>query len=218
MNGTWTADDDATLVRMIGEGVSATIVAQHLGRSRSAVCGRAHRKHLHFNSHICQPAPKRTQPTKVLVRFTAAEDKIIIDMAAAGKSGLDISSALNRSKSSVIKRARHIGAKLNGKNGPKPKPKAPAVRSSKAKLHPGNIAGKKESRTHDPEFSHSTPVVDVDPLMVALVDLRPNQCRFPVSGERADTLFCGHQKDDHAYCSAHARIAYQDPQMRRRAA
>lgn len=38
---------------------------------------------------------------------------------------------------------------------------------------------------------------------VSLLDLRPCHCRFPVSGEGADTLFCGAPKQQGAYCKPH---------------
>lgn len=45
---------------------------------------------------------------------------------------------------------------------------------------------------------------------VSLVDLRPDECRFPtLSGEaRGDHLFCGAPKDprSEAYCKTHHRI------------
>jgi hypothetical protein len=218
----WTAADDATLVRRIGEGASASQIALELGRSRSAVCGRGFRKGLHFACNgTYQAIVRRSKPTDKagrvwIKRFSAEEDKTILAMAADGKSGFDIGQVLNRHKSSIVKRARLLGAKLEGKDGPKPKPEP---KSKWVKLHPGNIAGKKESRTHDPAFNHVTPVVAVEPLMVALVDLAPSHCRFPVGDPREEGFgFCGHPKVDVAYCGHHARLCYTAPEMRRRAA
>ncbi|TPN11688.1 GcrA family cell cycle regulator [Mesorhizobium sp. B2-1-2] len=210
----WTAKEDATLVRLVGEGNSASLIAMEIGRSRASICGRALRLGLKLRGQKRVPCDRR-------VRFDAVEDEVVLAMAAAGKSGLEIAEALKRSKSSVVKRARRLGAKLIGRNGPKPgtKPKAPVVKVKAVKLHPGNIAGKKESRQHDPVFSHRTPIVAVEPLMVSLLDLRANQCAFPI-GDPLEPSFglCGHPKEQGSYCRAHARIAYQAPEMRRKAA
>lgn len=211
----WTPEQDAQLVEMIGQGQSASYVAKAMGRSRNAVMGRAYRKALQFKSKAVKPR-KVYQTQREVERFTAEEDKIILEMAVARKSGSTIAEVLKRSKSSVIQRARRLGTPLRGKDGPAPK--APTVKPTKVKLNSSNIAGKKESRTHDPIFKHTTPSVPLQPLMVALVDLRPNMCRFPVAGERADTLFCGHPMEQRSYCQAHARISYTAPEMRRKAA
>ncbi len=226
MNQTWTAADDAQLVKLISRHLSPQAIAEAMGRTRNAICGRAHRMKLHFDSKRGKPESKpakRRKPTKQreIARFTAEEDQTIREMAAARKSGLDISEAIKRSKSSVVQRARRLGTPLRGKDGPRQsaEPKAPKVKSDKRRFHPGNIAGKKESRTHDPVFKHVTPAVSLQPLMVPLVDLRPNMCRFPVGDPRDEGFgFCGHPMVDRAYCQAHRRLCYTAPEDRRRAA
>lgn len=217
----WTSEEDARLAKMIGRHLSPQAIADAMGRTRNAVCGRAFRMKLHFTS---KGSATRREPIRQreLARFTEVEDKIIIALAATGKSGHDIAEGINRHKSSVVKRARLLGAKLNGKDGPRPsaEPRAPAVKAAKVKLNSSNIAGKKESRTHDPVFCHRTPAVAVVPLMVALVDLGPDMCRFPVGDTRDEGFgFCGLSKDDgSAYCKAHRRLCHTAPEDRRRAA
>lgn len=210
----WTADEDATLARLIREGLSASAVGKVIGRSRASICGRAHRKNLHFKSQEHRPAVRNAKPP---IRFTIDEDKVIKEMAADGKSSSKIAQAIDRSKSSVIKRARGIGAILRGKNGPAKG--APKVKAVKQHLHAGNIAGKKESRQRDPGFRHTTPEILLQPLMVALVELQPNMCRFPCGDPLKEGFgFCGHPKEDGAYCFAHASLCYTAPEDRRRAA
>ena len=49
---------------------------------------------------------------------------------------------------------------------------------------------------------------EVDPLNVTLLELDPHQCRWPVSGEREHTLFCGHVRlEAYSYCPAHQRLS-----------
>lgn len=46
------------------------------------------------------------------------------------------------------------------------------------------------------------------PLLVRLVDLGNHDCRWPVSGEKADTLFCGHNAEPgNSYCCGHVRLS-----------
>lgn len=219
----WTAEEDATLVRMLEKGASATQVGIELGRSRNAVCGRIHRKNLqpiHNVKRAFARAARLAKPKITRTRFSPDEDKIIIEMSALGKSGSKIGAVLNRNESSVIQRARLLGANLHAKAGPEKsaEPKPPKVKAAKQHLHAGNIASKKESRAHDPGYSHVTPVVAVAPLMVALVDLGPSMCRFPVGDPREEGFgFCGHLADG-AYCWHHAALCYTAPEDRRRAA
>jgi hypothetical protein len=215
----WTAEEDGTLVRRIGEGASATQIGIELNRSRNAVCGRVHRKKLHPQHNEYRRAARAAVTRRSRTSFSPSDDLVIREMAAAGNSSSEIGDVLGRHKASVVKRARAIGASLERKGGPKPGAANPlTIKASKTFLHAGNIAGKKESRANDPEFKHVTPVVAVEPLMVKLVDLRPKHCRFPVCGEREETLFCGHAREDGAYCRHHAAICYVAPELRRRAA
>ena len=76
MTSTWTAAYDATLAKLISEGQSMRLIADAIGRSRNAICGRAHRLKLHFAGKPVKPAKqsKPRQPTKQrdIARFTAA--------------------------------------------------------------------------------------------------------------------------------------------------
>lgn len=73
------------------------------------------------------------------------------------------------------------------------------------------IAAAKPARP-EPVF---TDVFRLAPLELSLLDLRENDCRFPVSGEKADTLFCGHNVEaGGTYCTYHARVAYIPREVR----
>jgi GcrA cell cycle regulator len=64
-------------------------------------------------------------------------------------------------------------------------------------------------------------IVKPRPLMMKLFDLSNNDCRWPVEGEKANTLFCGHDThQDKVYCAYHCRLAYQPREVKseRRAA
>jgi GcrA cell cycle regulator len=45
-------------------------------------------------------------------------------------------------------------------------------------------------------------------MNVTLLELGLYQCRWPVAGERADTLFCGHEQlAGSQYCPSHFRLS-----------
>jgi GcrA cell cycle regulator len=48
--------------------------------------------------------------------------------------------------------------------------------------------------------------VETAPRNVALLDLEPEDCRYPVTDD-SPFLFCGHQIAEGSYCRAHYRIA-----------
>jgi GcrA cell cycle regulator len=159
--------------------------------------------------------------------WTAAEQALLIKRVAEGKSVSVVAKEMGRSRSSVVGRAFRMKLKFHrekfGADRPKKtrqaEPVAPIVKPIMQHLHAGNIAGKKESRQFDPEFKHVTPAAAVEPLLVQLLDLRANQCRFPIGDPlKEDFGFCGHPKEQGAYCRAHARIAYYVPEARRRVA
>lgn len=47
------------------------------------------------------------------------------------------------------------------------------------------------------------------PLLLKLFELGNHDCRWPVGGEKADTLFCGHpQARGSSYCDCHKRMSF----------
>lgn len=109
----WTAEQDETIIRMIGEGKSGAEIGKMLGRSRMSVISRNHR--------LREIAEKKKQnrPAYVKVRFTAEEDATIAKLSDACKSGREIAMVINRSAASIIKRARILGKSLHAKSGAK---------------------------------------------------------------------------------------------------
>ena len=46
------------------------------------------------------------------------------------------------------------------------------------------------------------------PLNLTLLELDSRSCRWPVAGEKASTLFCGHPTEDSkSYCTCHVRLS-----------
>lgn len=64
-------------------------------------------------------------------------------------------------------------------------------------------------------------IIKPRPLLMKLFDLGNNDCRWPVEGEKANTLFCGHNTHEgKVYCAYHCRMAYAPREVKseRRAA
>ena len=99
------------------------------------------------------------------------------------------------SKVSVPRRTRPPGPR--GRTSPKPTPALPPRR-----LPPAAPVG-----------DLAMPVS----LNIPLMALTSSMCRWPTSGERAETLFCGHTAfNGFPYCERHAQRSYQTKEQRRR--
>src|SRR5690606_31481376 len=76
----------------------------------------------------------------------------------------------------------HAKKRLNG--GATARPRAP---------HPNHIRYKAESRKRDPGLVEPpAPELPFEPFYLRLLHLTETTCKWPVAGEKADTLFCGH--------------------------
>jgi GcrA cell cycle regulator len=113
-----------------------------------------------------------------------------------------IAITLGRSRSAIAGKLRRLGWKRNGavtegigkvsrreRRAPMPRPKG----APKFNVVP---------------FRPREPDKPLPPLNIGVYDLTPAHCRWPVSGERAGTLFCGNQRvTGSSYCAAHAAIS-----------
>lgn len=164
-----------------------------------------------------------------MTTWTAHDDELLIAMVNAGDSGATVARAFDRTRNAVVDRAHRLGVKFKGAHGGhnKGKKAAPSPRTTPAKprkptarLHPGNIAGKREGRTHDPVFREPIVTAVAAPRMVKLVDLKAEECKFPIGDPRDDGFgFCGHARiPGSPYCSGHHRVAFNGTIYQRAAA
>ena len=59
------------------------------------------------------------------------------------------------------------------------------------------------------------PPTQPEPLNLDIFTVGRNQCRFPVSGEGYQTMFCGHGTPDGvSYCGWHCSLVYEAPKAR----
>ena len=111
-------------------------------------------------------------------------------------------------RSAVAGRAGRVGQKSN--NPPAAPKGVPQVQT----LARAAAAQARRKPAHEPILRRviqmSTPIRcdDAEALNVPLVELRDSHCRWPVSGERAHTLFCGRLRlEASSYCPRHYRAA-----------
>jgi hypothetical protein len=69
-----------------------------------------------------------------------------------------------------------------------------------------------EAKQPDQAEAHGEPKSDVAAPGVSLLELREDQCKFPISGT-IDTVyrFCGAATGGHVYCPHHRELAYARP-------
>lgn len=133
-------------------------------------------------------------------------------MWAEGKSAATIAAHLHGvSRSAVIGKAARLGLKkhVNAPNSPYRAPPPPKVKPlvgtnnrPKKKADPVKVAEvlKIENRPAPPSIPK--------PLSLKLFELNHDDCRWPVSGEKASTLFCGHDvQPGCSYCPGHHRLS-----------
>jgi len=88
------------------------------------------------------------------------------------------------------------------------KPRGANPRRVRRTRNSGEIREKSERKVH-------VPLNAPEPLNLDIFTVGHNQCRFPVSGEGYQTLFCGHVTPDGlSYCGWHCSIAYEPPRAR----
>lgn len=138
--------------------------------------------------------------------WSVEEDNTLILLIGKGKSALQISSVIGRTRSAICGRAKRKGLKFKG--GHAGGGKRAVAEPAKAKRGDNLRA---MAIVHKRAVLKAVPI-DVEPSgeLVALVDLRPGQCKFPIGDPLQPGFgFCGAaQAIGFVYCGHHARRAY----------
>ena len=205
----WLDEHDQELVALRGEGHSFTICQAKINRkfgtdySRNACIGRAVRLGI---SHTAEQLR--------VFRARAASER---EQAKQEKLSRDDKSAPSQRKR---RRARY-GIKMAAAPVNEQEVMGISPRALVRELH---ITGaptvellmKRRLPTPEqsqPDFSPPR-CVEVEPLKMALVELEPHHCRYPVGGWPSDDpiTFCGHPKrgNGSSYCAAHADLVHGD--------
>lgn len=131
---------------------------------------------------------------------------------AEGRSVGEIAAELGGvSRNAVIGKAHrlHLVAHVNAPEHGKPivrvpvaKPFIRTARLPKAKVDPVKVAAVKKM------VERTAALPAPAPLNFTLLELNHGDCRWPVSGDGAKTLFCGHNVEaGKSYCACHGRMS-----------
>jgi GcrA cell cycle regulator len=111
-------------------------------------------------------------------------------------------------KNMVISKAHRLGLQ---DRTPKPRVRGPHRRRRTAsETFKDNAVREKLKAKTNRRIDFTAPVSEAPGVgRIALLDLQPHHCRFPL-GEGSALLFCGEPKvDGLPYCAGHCRLAYQ---------
>lgn len=178
----WDESHIARVAQMMQEGLSARQIGDQIGVSKSAIIGKA-----------------RKVPSLKAIGFKTP-------------NGWPKGSSIKGHKAKQDKKAAAPKIKMSVRTGMYAAPKP--TRKVASPFGATNIFRKAERRREAPGLS-ALPAptrMSVAPRLVKLVDLKPNECRWPVGDPKAAGFgFCGHDRLlPHVYCPAHCRIAYSE--------
>jgi GcrA cell cycle regulator len=155
--------------------------------------------------------------------WSEADDARLRELIAENLSYAAIGALIGRNRNACIGRAHRLGIQVKGtrpitvkkvkqdvakaivklfppRPRPAPKAKAPAPAPAPA-------------QDNKPVPLYAQPEASTTPFGEPrlLVDLQPHHCRWPVSGERADTTFCCADRESltSPYCTEHRLIAWR---------
>lgn len=146
------------------------------------------------------------------MRWTPERIETLKTLWADGKSATEIAMMMGGiSRNAVMGKVHRldIHARLEREANA---PRKPLVRTPRQPrvAKPKTIAPKKPAVAPKPVdesiMGHMEP--GVTPLLLKLFELDARDCRWPVSGEKADTLFCGHpMMEGSSYCCFHRNLS-----------
>ena len=186
----WTDERVELLKKLWADGLSASQIAAKLGGvTRNAVIGKVHR--LKLSARVTKPVKPAASKVK---RPVPGARPAVAGASAGGTTGGGGRTAaygtLNRSAPSM---AHAIGA----------------------------TALKQDQEPLSFQEADQRPIEDVVvpiALKLALVDLNDNTCKWPFGDPLTeDFYFCGHGSEEKSpYCKFHGKLAFQQPDRRRR--
>lgn len=148
--------------------------------------------------------------------YSEADDKAIAELASQGLSASMIGAKLGRSRNSIISRCSRKGIHLGSHVYRPSKSASPAIPS--VAIAPKRRKNVRGGVPHNPIGLNGTVkstacgvVRSLDaagapaPFNLTVMDLALNSCRWPMSGEKEHTLFCGHPRAPGltSYCPHH---------------
>lgn len=144
-------------------------------------------------------------------KWTTEMDDELKSHYMRGLSGARIAEQMRRglSRNAVIGRIYRLG--LNG-TGPRKEPTTRAEREEKRKAREKVKIDRRRAQRMQFRLDNPRPpilethlrCVELVPRHISLLELEPNDCRYPYGGEAKPIVFCGHAKmNGSPYCTPH---------------
>jgi GcrA cell cycle regulator len=189
----WTQDRSDLLIKLRGEGLSATEIAREMGGgiTRNAVLGRAKRMGL-------------AKPSGTKVRWTAELSERLEILFRQGLSFSQIALQLDAgaSRDAAIARARLLGLSRDRIiRDPAPRPhKTTRITRTNGNSNTMRVT---EGLVHD---EPALRCVEIESRNLTVLDLKPGDCRYP-HGEGSEIRMCGHPAiEGRSYCAPHLAL------------
>jgi GcrA cell cycle regulator len=155
--------------------------------------------------------------SSVQAGWTPERIEILKKLFDAGLSCSQIAGEIGTTRNAVIGKMHRLGlSRPKNLFADRVKPARPAKdgwrpKPLRAKLRAMNISAQRDMlRAAYPSPADDAVPID-SPHKCSLLELRPAQCRWPISEPQcADFAFCGNPSTDGlSYCAGHARLAYR---------
>ena len=148
-----------------------------------------------------------------MAEWTVEEDDFLKHLTSRGVTPRQISALMlgTRSRSAVIGRQYRLGLL---KARPERRSEFSMVRPTTAiEKSPSAFLSKLKAKAKSQTKATKQPLCDGEPkpLLLSLLDLKDNMCRWPVNSPEpgSEFLFCAHKKErGSSYCSFHKRAAW----------
>ena len=169
---------------------------------------------------VAEPVVTATSPTLPTVAhhnlvWTSDQVSHLIELIGAKLSYAQAAAELNSrcgtsyTRNALIGKAKRIGLECPNRPGrgtikePKPKRHKPRLVIATA----NNGRGRRLIESVENAETIKLRCVDIVPRHLSVLDLKPNDCRYPYGGYGEPVLFCGHPKHDgSSYCYPHFRL------------
>lgn len=151
--------------------------------------------------------------------WTPERDKVLTRRLAEGWSASEVAAELGVTRNSVIGRAGRLGVKLMFKSSDGPRVQRPRYRKpsglvARPKERPVEIPAPRPQLRIPPATG---PVSEPVSLNLSVMVLNGFTCKWPTSGEKEHTRFCGHLTwHGFPYCEFHSRRAHSPVPVRER--
>jgi GcrA cell cycle regulator len=151
--------------------------------------------------------------------WSEADDARLRELIAENLSYAAIGKLMGRNKNSCIGRAHRLSIHTRDTKPISVRKVKKDVAKAVVKLFPPKPAPEPveaaSAQDNRPQARYEQPEAATTPFGIprTLMGLQPHHCRWPVSGERGDTLFCCAQREGLGpYCAEHRAVAWRPTQ------